>query len=49
MNRVILATGCMVGYAYGIEAFTAWYSGNPYEMADVSQPRHGARMAGATA
>ena len=31
MNRVILATGCMVAYSYGVEAFTAWYSGNPYE------------------
>ncbi len=31
MNKVILATGSMVGYAYGIEFFIAWYSGNPYE------------------
>lgn len=31
MNRIILATGCMVGYAYGIEFFIAWYGGNPYE------------------
>jgi molybdopterin-containing oxidoreductase family membrane subunit len=31
MNKVILATGCMVGYAYGVEFFMAWYSGNPYE------------------
>jgi Ni/Fe-hydrogenase subunit HybB-like protein len=31
MNRVILATGMMVGYAYGMEFFIAWYSGNPYE------------------
>ncbi len=31
MNRIILATGTMVGYAYGMEFFTAWYSGNPYE------------------
>ena len=31
MNKVILATGCMVGYAYGIEFFIAWYGGNPYE------------------
>ena len=31
MNKVILATGSIVGYAYGIEFFTAWYSGNPYE------------------
>ncbi|NUQ61611.1 MAG: polysulfide reductase NrfD [Pirellulales bacterium] len=31
MNKVILATGCMVGYAYSIEFFIAWYGGNPYE------------------
>ncbi|EYF06495.1 NrfD/PsrC family molybdoenzyme membrane anchor subunit [Chondromyces apiculatus] len=31
MNKIILATGTMVGYAYGIEFFMAWYSGNPYE------------------
>jgi molybdopterin-containing oxidoreductase family membrane subunit len=31
MNKIILATGSMVGYAYGIEFFIAWYSGNPYE------------------
>ena len=31
MNKVILATGMMVGYAYLSELFIAWYSGNPYE------------------
>ncbi len=31
MNKIILATGTMVGYAYGMEFFIAWYSGNPYE------------------
>jgi len=31
MNKVILATGTIVGYAYATEFFTAWYSGNPYE------------------
>ena len=31
MNKIILATGSIVGYAYGVEFFTAWYSGNPYE------------------
>ena len=31
MNKVILATGMMVGYAYSIEFFIAWYGGNPYE------------------
>ena len=31
MNKVILATSLMVGYAYGVELFVAWYGGNPYE------------------
>ncbi len=31
MNKIILVTGSMVGYAYGIEFFMAWYSGNEYE------------------
>jgi Ni/Fe-hydrogenase subunit HybB-like protein len=31
MNKVILLTGSMVGYAYGVEFFMAWYSGNPIE------------------
>jgi molybdopterin-containing oxidoreductase family membrane subunit len=31
MNKVILATGSMVGYAYGLEFFIAWYGGNEYE------------------
>jgi Ni/Fe-hydrogenase subunit HybB-like protein len=31
MNKIILATGTMVGYAYGMEFFIAWYSGNEYE------------------
>jgi molybdopterin-containing oxidoreductase family membrane subunit len=31
MNKVILVTGCMVGYAYGMEFFIAWYSGALFE------------------
>ena len=31
MNKFLLATGTMVGYAYSIEFFMAWYSGNVYE------------------
>jgi Ni/Fe-hydrogenase subunit HybB-like protein len=31
MNLVILTTGTMVGYAYGMEFFIAWYSGSIYE------------------
>jgi hypothetical protein len=32
MAKVILATGTMVGYAYSLEFFVAWYSGNPNEV-----------------
>jgi Ni/Fe-hydrogenase subunit HybB-like protein len=32
MAKVMLATGMIVAYGYGIEAFMAWYSGNKYEM-----------------
>jgi molybdopterin-containing oxidoreductase family membrane subunit len=32
MNKIMLVTGTIVGYAYGIEFFTAWYSGNAIEM-----------------
>jgi molybdopterin-containing oxidoreductase family membrane subunit len=31
MNKIMLVTGMMVGYAYGMEFFIAWYSGNEYE------------------
>jgi len=31
MNKVILLTGSMVGYAYMMEFFIAWYSGSMYE------------------
>ena len=31
MTKIILATGTMVGFAYAIEFFIAWYGGNPYE------------------
>jgi Ni/Fe-hydrogenase subunit HybB-like protein len=31
MNKIILATGSMVGYAYAMEFFIAWYGANPYE------------------
>jgi Ni/Fe-hydrogenase subunit HybB-like protein len=32
MCKVILATGSIVGYAYGMEFFIAYYGGNPYEL-----------------
>ncbi len=31
MAKIILATGMMVGYSYGMEFFIAWYSGNRFE------------------
>ncbi|RPJ42663.1 MAG: hydrogenase, partial [Candidatus Latescibacterota bacterium] len=31
MTKILLATGSMVGYAYLIEFFVAWYSGNAVE------------------
>jgi molybdopterin-containing oxidoreductase family membrane subunit len=30
--KIMLATGLIVAYAYILETFTAWYSGNVYEM-----------------
>ncbi len=32
MNQIILVTGSIVGFAYATEWFTAWYSGNQFEM-----------------
>ena len=31
MCKITLATGTMVGYAYAMEFFIAWYGGNPNE------------------
>ena len=31
MAKIILLTGSIVSYAYAMEFFIAWYSGNPYE------------------
>jgi molybdopterin-containing oxidoreductase family membrane subunit len=31
MNKIIMTTGLLVGYAYGSEFFIAWYSGSEYE------------------
>jgi molybdopterin-containing oxidoreductase family membrane subunit len=31
MNKIIMTTGMMVGYAYGSEFFMAWYSGSEFE------------------
>ncbi len=31
MNKIMLATGMIVAYAYAVEFFTAWYSGHSFE------------------
>ena len=31
MCMICLATGTMVGYAYAMEFFIAWYGANPFE------------------
>ncbi len=31
MCKITLVTGTIVGYAYAMEFFIAWYSGNQYE------------------
>ncbi len=31
MNKILLTAGMLVGYAYAVEFFTAWYSANEYE------------------
>ena len=33
LSKLLLLTGMIVGYAYLIEYFIAWYSGNPFERA----------------
>jgi molybdopterin-containing oxidoreductase family membrane subunit len=35
MAKIMLVTGLLVAYGYGIEIFIAWYSNNPYEWAVV--------------
>ncbi|MCB9845691.1 MAG: polysulfide reductase NrfD [Phycisphaeraceae bacterium] len=32
MAKILLVTGMMVGFAYSMEFFIAWYSGNEYEL-----------------
>lgn len=35
MGKMILVTGSVVYYTYAVETFLAWYSGNPYESAQL--------------
>ncbi len=39
MAKVMLATGLIVAYGYMMEAFMAWYGGNPYEMYQMLHER----------
>jgi molybdopterin-containing oxidoreductase family membrane subunit len=32
MAKILLVTGMMVGFAYSMEFFIAWYGGNPFEL-----------------
>ena len=41
MNQIIMATGMMVGTAYGIEFFMAWYSGVEFEQFALSNRAFG--------
>ena len=41
MCKVTLATGSIVGYAYIMELFIAWYSGSPYERFAFLNRLHG--------
>ena len=41
MNKIILATGMMVGTAYGVEFFMAWYSGVEFEQFALSNRAFG--------
>ena len=39
MAKIMLVTGTMVGYAYAMEFFIAWYSRQPLRAVRVHQPR----------
>ena len=40
-GKVMMATGLIVGYAYILEAFLAWYSGNVFEQAAIANRMFG--------
>lgn len=39
MAKILLLTGTMVGFAYGMEFFIAWYSGNQFEFSVFANNR----------
>jgi molybdopterin-containing oxidoreductase family membrane subunit len=41
MAKVMLATGWMVTYGYGVEAFMAWYSGDVHELGQLATRFYG--------
>jgi molybdopterin-containing oxidoreductase family membrane subunit len=41
MAKVILLTSCIVGYAYSMEFFIAWYGGNSWEQFHFHNRLHG--------
>ena len=46
MAKIILLTGSIVGYAYLMELFIAWYSGNLYENLRLLATAHSALVVG---
>ena len=42
--KVMLATGWIVAYGYGIEAFMGWYSGNRYDAFALEPPARPLRL-----
>jgi molybdopterin-containing oxidoreductase family membrane subunit len=46
MSKIILLTGSIVGYAYLMELFIAWYSANPYEKFTFFSARIGVNNSG---
>jgi molybdopterin-containing oxidoreductase family membrane subunit len=44
MAKVMLTTGLLVAYGYGVEAFMSWYSNNVYEMAVMKNRAAGPYM-----
>jgi molybdopterin-containing oxidoreductase family membrane subunit len=42
MGTLMLVTGLLVAYSYGVEVFTAWYGGDPHEIAIMEDRYTGA-------
>ena len=46
MAKIILLTGSIVSYAYAMEFFIAWYSGNQYEKLRLLEPHSSGPIGG---